>query len=52
VKQKLPITPTCNKCKKELNEFGAILLSPPDKKNKTEKKHLCKKCYNQINENL
>ncbi|MDP3991108.1 MAG: hypothetical protein Q8P63_02320 [Candidatus Nealsonbacteria bacterium] len=40
----MAIKPKCDKCKKELKEFGGILLSPP-KKNIVKKFHLCKKCY-------
>jgi len=42
----MAIKPKCNKCGKELDTFGGILLSPPDRKNKVEKFHLCKSCYN------
>lgn len=41
----MSITPHCDKCKKELLEFGAILLSPPDEKNQVTKFHICKSCY-------
>ena len=41
----MAIKPKCDKCKEELKEFGAILLSPPDKKSTVKKFHLCKKCY-------
>ncbi len=44
----MSIRPLCDKCKQELTEFGAILLSPPDRENKVEKYHLCKSCYNTI----
>ena len=46
------IKPTCDKCGKELNEFGAILLSPPDKENKVRKFHICVECYNKIEEGM
>jgi len=26
---KMPINPKCDKCSKELNDFGGIILSPP-----------------------
>lgn len=42
------IKPICDKCKKELVEFGGILLSPPDIDNKVLKLHLCKLCYENI----
>jgi hypothetical protein len=45
------IKPTCDKCKKELEEFGGILLSPPDNDRKVTKYHLCKNCCREI-ENL
>ena len=44
----MAIKPICDKCKKELVDFGAILLSPPDGKNKVRKFHLCKICYQYI----
>lgn len=44
----MAINPKCDKCKEELKEFGAILLSPPDKRNTVKKFHLCKKCYKSI----
>jgi len=40
--------PFCKICKNELNEFGAILLSPPDSNNKVKKFHLCVKCFNNL----
>jgi hypothetical protein len=48
----MSINPACDKCKKELTEFGAILLSPPDKDNKVVKFHICKDCYIIILQNL
>jgi hypothetical protein len=47
----MAIKPKCDKCKEELKEFGAILLSPPDKNNKVRKYHFCKKCYKKLNTN-
>ena len=44
----MAIQPQCDKCKKELTEFGAILLSPPDVKNMVRKFHLCKECYQKM----
>lgn len=41
----MAIKPLCDRCKKELKEFGGILLSPPDKQNKVRKFHLCVECY-------
>ncbi|MFC1696903.1 hypothetical protein ACFL1H_01095 [Nanoarchaeota archaeon] len=41
------IKPICDKCKKELDDFGAILLSPPVENN-VKKFHICKECYNDI----
>lgn len=40
------LSPKCDMCNKELIEFGAILLGPPDRDNKVIKEHICKKCYN------
>lgn len=44
----MTIKPICDFCKQELNEFGAILLSPPDEKSNVKKYHVCKKCYQEI----
>ena len=48
----MAINPICDKCGLELEEFGAILLSPPDADQKVRKIHLCKKCYKQIEKTL
>ena len=42
------ISPKCDKCGCELEEFGAILLGPPDKYNMAHKCHLCIECYDYI----
>ena len=44
----MTIKPTCNKCKKELEDFGGILLSPPDSDEMVKKYHLCKECYEKL----
>jgi hypothetical protein len=31
-----------------LQEYGAILLSPPKKDNTVEKFHLCRLCYDEL----
>lgn len=46
------IKPVCNKCNEELNDFGGILLSPPDSDDNVKKHHLCKECYQIIVEGL
>ncbi len=43
----MAIKPICDKCKKELSDFGAILFSPP-KGHDVKKFHICKDCYDQI----
>ena len=43
------IKPICDFCKKELQDFGAILLSPPDNDNKVRKFHICKECFKKLN---
>lgn len=48
----MSIKPYCDKCKKELKDFGAILFSPPDKSSKVIKFHICKKCYSEIKKEL
>lgn len=37
----------CDKCNNELNELGAILLSPP-KDGNVKKIHICVQCYDEI----
>jgi hypothetical protein len=44
----MAIKPYCDKCKKELKEFGALLFSPPNKKGTVKKFHLCDGCYKEI----
>ena len=44
----MAIKPKCDKCQNELKEFGAILLSPPNKKSNVHKYHLCVECYEYI----
>ena len=46
------IKPICDMCKKELDDFGALLFSPPERDGKVEKKHICKKCYENIENKL
>jgi hypothetical protein len=48
----MAIQPVCNKCKKELTDFGGILLSPPNNDNEVKKYHLCKACYADIIESF
>jgi uncharacterized protein with PIN domain len=48
----MAINPKCDKCKIELVEFGAILLSPPDEKGNVKKFHICKECYKQFEKQL
>ena len=48
----MSINPKCYKCKNELLEFGAILLSPPDENSKVLKIHLCQDCYEKISKEI
>jgi hypothetical protein len=48
----MSIKPHCDRCKKELTEFGAILLSPPDEKDMAHKYHLCIACFEEIEKEL
>ncbi len=43
----MAITPNCDVCGKELDEYGAILFGPPSN-NKSEKFHICKNCYTHL----
>ena len=42
------IDPHCDRCGRELDEPGAILLGPPDAEQKVLKHHLCQECYEVI----
>lgn len=44
----MAIKPVCDRCKKELEEFGAILFSPPDSSSMVRKWHICKHCYEKM----
>jgi hypothetical protein len=44
----MAIKPVCDKCKKELDDFGGILLSPPDQDSRVKKFHLCRMCYKEV----
>jgi hypothetical protein len=35
----------CAMCPNELDEFGAVVLSPPDQDSRCDKIHVCKDCY-------
>jgi hypothetical protein len=39
-------------CGNELNDFGAILLGPPNEEQEVKKIHLCKSCYEKIIKDL
>ncbi|MFA6269556.1 MAG: hypothetical protein WCW13_04780 [archaeon] len=41
----MSINPICDKCKKELKDFGGILFSPPNEEGVVRKWHICKECY-------
>jgi hypothetical protein len=52
------IAPTCDKCGVELQEFGAIVLSPPATSadgscgREVEKYHLCPGCWREFKRGL
>ena len=48
----MALQPTCEKCGQELNEFGAILLGPPNENSEVLKLHLCQLCYTDILEDI
>jgi hypothetical protein len=39
------IRPKCYICKKELDELGGLLLSPPKHDGSIDKRHICVECY-------
>ena len=44
----MAIKPHCYFCKKELTQFGAILLGPPRRGGVVDKFHLCRVCFGNI----
>jgi len=44
----MAIKPTCDRCGKELIEFGAILFGPPDQNSTVKKYHLCTSCFTKL----
>lgn len=48
VRDFMAIKPVCSLCKNELKDFGAILLSPPDKNDRVVKYHICNDCYKKM----
>lgn len=44
----MAIQPICDKCKKELTNYGGLLFSPPNEKREVQKWHLCNNCYQKI----
>jgi hypothetical protein len=47
----MPIKPVCDKCGKELNDFGGLIFSPP--KGRTVRKyHICKNCFDSLEKTL
>lgn len=48
----MAIKAICDNCGKELNEFGAVLLSPPNRKREVKKYHICTSCYGQFADEL
>lgn len=41
----MAIRPHCDACKKELEQFGALVIGPPDETNLVTKSHICRDCY-------
>jgi hypothetical protein len=48
----MAIQPLCNMCGIELDDFGGILLSPPDGGGMVKKYHLCKACFDKTEDQL
>jgi len=42
------IEPKCDKCKLKLNDYGAVVWSPPNSKAQCKKYHICKPCWKDI----
>lgn len=42
----MTISPKCDLCPSDLEDFGGIILSPPDKETQLVRKyHVCLECY-------
>lgn len=48
----MAIKPKCDSCGVELEEYGAILLGPPDENDMAKKYHLCVGCYEKTLESI
>lgn len=46
----MAVKPICDICDLEMDEFGAILLSPPDNDDFVHKYHICIYCYKLLKE--
>jgi len=44
----MAIKPICDKCKKELTDFGGLLFSPPTQEGTVRKYHICKPCFKKM----
>jgi len=44
----MAIKPICDFCKKELEDFGGLVFSPPNSKQEVKKLHICQKCYKEL----
>lgn len=47
----MAITPECDICNQQLEDYGGILLSPPEN-GKVDKFHICKDCYSKLENQL
>lgn len=45
----MPIAVVCVSCRKELDEPGGVILSPPDEMQRVTKYHACVKCFEYLN---
>ncbi len=45
------ISPKCDICKKELDDYGGLLFSPPNSKGEVKKFHICSGCFGKLKEN-
>jgi hypothetical protein len=48
----MTINPTCDKHKKELDCFGALLFGPSNDESGVKKFHIYKNCYNNLVQKL
>jgi len=48
----MPIAPNCHMCGQQLQDFGALVFSPPDHYEDCHKYHVCRICWDEVQKAL